>query len=110
MKGIRLAAEQKQKQEKAQGRARARKAAAPILGKPRRILRSQATPETSSSKPQTQAVSAVNYQVYTVEEGETLYGICFKLYQNLGHIDEICRVNALADQNSIYAGQKLLVP
>ncbi|MCB7320154.1 LysM peptidoglycan-binding domain-containing protein [Lacrimispora sp. 210928-DFI.3.58] len=68
------------------------------------------TPETSPSKPQTQAVSAVNYQVYTVEEGETLYGICFKLYQNLGHIDEICRVNALADQNSIYAGQKLLVP
>ena len=57
-----------------------------------------------------ETVSAVNYKVYTVTDGETLYGICYKLYQNLGHIDEICRVNALSDQNSIYAGQKLLVP
>ena len=57
-----------------------------------------------------ETVSAVNYSVYTVGEGETLYGICFKLYHNLKHIDEICRVNALADENSIIAGQKLLVP
>ena len=48
--------------------------------------------------------------MYTVADGETLYGICFKLYHNLKHIDEICRVNALTDENSIYAGQKLLVP
>ena len=57
-----------------------------------------------------ETVSAVNYSVYTVEDGETLYGICFKLYHNLKHIDEICRVNALTDENSIFAGQKLLVP
>lgn len=54
--------------------------------------------------------SAADYKVYTVSDGETLYGICYKLYQNLGYIDEICRVNALNDQNSIYTGQKLLVP
>ena len=57
-----------------------------------------------------ETVSAVNYSVYTVEDGETLYGICFKLYHDLKHIDEICRVNALTDENSIFAGQKLLVP
>ena len=57
-----------------------------------------------------QPVSAANYQVYVVNPGETLYGICFKLYQSLGHLDEICRVNGLTDQNSIYAGQELLVP
>ena len=62
--------------------------------------------EHSDSQP----VSAANYQVYVVNPGETLYGICFKLYQNLGHLDEICRVNGLTDQNSIYAGQELLVP
>ncbi len=62
--------------------------------------------EPSDSQP----VSAANYQVYVVNPGETLYGICFKLYQNLGHLDEICRVNGLTDQNSIYAGQELLVP
>lgn len=57
-----------------------------------------------------ETVSAVNYNIYTVEDGETLYGICFKLYDSVKFIDEICRVNALADENSIYAGQKLLVP
>ena len=57
-----------------------------------------------------QTVSAASYKVYTVADGETLYGICFKLYHNLQHIDEICRVNSLTDQNSIFAGQKLLVP
>ncbi len=57
-----------------------------------------------------QTVSAASYKVYTVADGETLYGICFKLYHNLQHIDEICRVNSLADENNIFAGQKLLVP
>lgn len=56
------------------------------------------------------AASQVDYKVYTVESGDTLYGICFKLYSNLGQLDEIMRVNALEDQNSIFAGQKLLVP
>ncbi|MCD7995198.1 MAG: LysM peptidoglycan-binding domain-containing protein, partial [Clostridia bacterium] len=57
-----------------------------------------------------QTVSAASYKVYAVADGETLYGICFKLYHNLQHIDEICRVNSLTDENSIFAGQKLLVP
>ena len=57
-----------------------------------------------------QTVSSASYKVYTVADGETLYGICFKLYHNLQHIDEICRVNSLTDENSIFAGQKLLVP
>lgn len=50
------------------------------------------------------------YQVYQVAPGDTLYGICFKLYQNLSHLDEIRRINGLTDENSIYAGQELLVP
>ena len=71
-----------------------------------------ATPPATGAREDasSQTVSAVNYSVYTVEEGETLYGICFKLYHDLKHIDEICRVNALTDENSIFAGQKLLVP
>ena len=67
-------------------------------------------PPTGGRDGSAETVSAVNYSVYTVADGETLYGICFKLYHNLKHIDEICRVNALTDENSIYAGQKLLVP
>ena len=57
-----------------------------------------------------ETVSAPSYKVYTVGEGETLYGICFKVYHNVNRVDEICRINDLGDQNSIYAGQKLLMP
>ncbi len=47
---------------------------------------------------------------YTVQDGETLYGICFKLYQSVNHLDEICQLNGLTDQNHIMSGQKLVVP
>lgn len=59
---------------------------------------------------ETEEADAPAYKVYTVGEGETLYGICFKVYQNVNKLDEICRINELRDQNSIYAGQKLLMP
>lgn len=59
---------------------------------------------------ETEEADAPAYKVYTVGEGETLYGICFKVYQNVNKLDEICRINKLRDQNSIYAGQKLLMP
>lgn len=65
---------------------------------------SQGTPQ---DKP---AGSSDTYQVYTVGDGESLYGICYKLYQNLSHAQEICQINGLSDANSIYSGQKLLVP
>ena len=59
---------------------------------------------------ETEEADAPAYKVYPVGEGETLYGICFKVYQNVNKLDEICRINELRDQNSIYAGQKLLMP
>ena len=52
---------------------------------------------------ETEEADAPAYKVYTVGEGETLYGICFKVYQNVNKLDEICRINELRDQNSIYA-------
>lgn len=61
--------------------------------------------ETSVQPP-----AAASYRIHEVASGETLYGICFNLYEDLGHLDEICRVNGLTDVNSIEAGQKLLVP
>ena len=56
------------------------------------------------------ANSTPSYKVYVVGEGETLYGICFKEYNNIRKLEEICRINSLTDENSIYAGQKLLLP
>ncbi|MBS6956394.1 MAG: LysM peptidoglycan-binding domain-containing protein [Enterocloster asparagiformis] len=63
--------------------------------------------EGSSQAP---AAAPADYKVYTVEAGDTLYGICFKLYSGIGRLDDIMRVNGLENQDSIYAGQKLLVP
>lgn len=68
------------------------------------------TQESAARSAKAGAEASGSYQIYNVTEGETLYGICYKLYQNLNHLDEIRRVNALEDENSIFAGQKLLVP
>ena len=55
--------------------------------------------------------AAVNgYRIYHVGEGETLYGICWKQYGSLEHLDEICRLNQLKNVDHILAGQKLLLP
>ena len=47
---------------------------------------------------------------YTVGDGETLYGICFKLYGNIRHLDDTLAVNHLTDENRIIAGQTLVLP
>lgn len=47
---------------------------------------------------------------YTVQDGETLYGICIERYQSLKHLPEICLWNQLSDENKISAGQELLLP
>lgn len=57
-----------------------------------------------------EAAAANGYQIYEVGDGETLYGICWKVYGDLGHLGEICRLNGLADENRILAGQKLILP
>lgn len=47
---------------------------------------------------------------YVIGDGETLYGICFKLYSNLDYLDDICALNKLDDVNKIIAGQELVLP
>jgi len=45
-----------------------------------------------------------------VGDGETLYGICFKLYGNVNHVEDICALNGMTDMNHVAAGQKLILP
>lgn len=47
---------------------------------------------------------------YMVQDGETLYGICFKLYDSLKYLNDICALNELSDENKIIAGQNLILP
>lgn len=87
------------------------------LGKPASAQtggKTTATKETkaqSESKPKAeQAAAGAGTGSYIVQEGETLYGICKKLYHNLNNIDEICRLNGLDNQDKIVSGQKLILP
>ncbi len=47
---------------------------------------------------------------YTVQDGETLYGICFKLYQSVNNLENICAWNGLENEDVIVAGRQLIVP
>ena len=65
--------------------------------------------ETRPSKDQIEAAAAAG-KIYIVGDGETLYGICYKLYGNLNQLEKICQLNGLSDQNRIISGQNLILP
>ena len=48
--------------------------------------------------------------LYEVQEGETLYGICLKIYGSGSKLEEICELNGLDDENKIISGQNLILP
>lgn len=66
--------------------------------------------DAASIKIDYEAAAANGYQIYVVGEGETLYGICWKHYDSLVHLKEICQLNQLQDADRILAGQKLILP
>lgn len=47
---------------------------------------------------------------YIVQQGDSLVGICKKIYQTTAMMDKLCEVNEIENQNEIYAGQKLILP
>ncbi len=57
-----------------------------------------------------EAAAANGYRIHQVGDGETLYGLCWKIYGDLSRLSEICRLNYLEDENRIFAGQKLILP
>lgn len=65
---------------------------------------------TANPAPVRQKDAKPGQGIYVVQEGETLYGICFKLYQNLSKVDEICEINGITDVNMLEAGYRLIVP
>ncbi len=57
------------------------------------------------------AVQMIDGQTYyKVQDGETLYGICLKIYGSGSKLNEICELNGLEDENKIISGQNLLLP
>ena len=69
--------------------------------------------ETASQETKEAAAPATDKKpggTYAVGDGETLYGICFKLYGNVNHVEDICALNGMTDMNHVAAGQKLILP
>lgn len=67
------------------------------------------TPDSSPAETDArQALAGGN--TYQVQDGETLYGICLKLYGNGSMLKKICELNGLEDENKIISGQNLILP
>lgn len=47
---------------------------------------------------------------YTVESGDSLAAISYKLYETYAYMNKIKELNGIEDENKIYAGQKIIVP
>lgn len=58
----------------------------------------------------TEAQSYLDQGYYIVQKGDSLVGICKRIYQTTALMDKLCEVNGIEDADSIYAGQKLLLP
>lgn len=47
---------------------------------------------------------------YIVQPGDSLEEICYKIYETYAVLDALCEKNAIEDQDTIYAGQKIILP
>ncbi len=65
---------------------------------------------TESAPAMTEAQSYLDQGYYIVQKGDSLVGICKRIYQTTALMDKLCEVNGIEDADSIYAGQKLLLP
>ena len=69
-----------------------------------------ASSQTAAESDRAAISAALASGTYQIQPGETLYGICLKLYGNGSRLEEICRLNGLEDENKIMAGQNLILP
>ena len=65
---------------------------------------SQAADETAAQ------ASTSQETVYMIKQGDTLAKICMQYYGNLSKMGEICERNQIQDKDSIYYGQKIVLP
>ena len=65
---------------------------------------------TQAAAVQTEAQMYLSQGYYDVQKGDSLVGICRKIYQTTAMLDKLCEVNGIEDENAIYAGQRLILP
>ena len=69
---------------------------------------SDASTEDSENYTPANSIDVVEY--YVVKEGDTLAGISMKLYDSLDMVEEICEINSIENEDSLYIGQKIYLP
>lgn len=67
-------------------------------------------PTKAEQEPLKPVITADQLKLYVVESGDTLAGICYKLYGNVNQMKLIQDLNQIVDENKIYIGQELLIP
>lgn len=65
--------------------------------------------QTVSDEPVTE-VNAQGQRIYTIKEGETLHGICYKFYHTINRLDDLCEANQIEDVDRIISGKTLIIP
>ena len=65
--------------------------------------------QTASDEPVTE-VNAQGQRIYTIKEGETLHGICYKFYHTINRLDDLCEANQIEDVDRIISGKTLIIP
>lgn len=58
----------------------------------------------------TEAQAYLSQGYYIVQKGDSLAGICRKIYQTTVMMDKLCEINGIDNPDSIYAGQYLTLP
>lgn len=58
----------------------------------------------------TEAQTYLSQGYYIVQKGDSLVGICRKIYQTTAMMDKLCEVNGIENQDAIFAGQYLTLP
>ncbi|MGN0154819.1 MAG: LysM peptidoglycan-binding domain-containing protein [Lachnospiraceae bacterium] len=62
----------------------------------------------SSEKVRTAASNLPQY--YTVQNGDTLSSISFKMYNSVGYVAELMEANGLSESDEIHEGDQILIP
>jgi len=79
-----------------------------------RQLPAQVPGTQSDAEPVTQTLAeSEEYLVqgyYVVQAGDSLAGICRKIYRTTAMMDELCEINDIDDPDAIFAGQRLTLP
>lgn len=66
---------------------------------------------TENSETETKAASTgMDTRYYTVQQGETLYEICMRVYNNASMVDTVREINGLDEDYLIIEGQKIILP